>query len=80
MKTLTAIALVVLASAALPAPTHAGTLRCRDTLHGTTCDGDRGYELRCRDTLHGNTCDDNRGRTTTCRRTLHGTTCEEDKR
>ncbi len=63
-----------------PTVAQAATLRCRDTLHGQACDGERGYEVRCRDTLHGRTCDDNRGNETTCRETLHGSDCDVRRR
>lgn len=59
-----------------PTLAQASTLRCRDTLHGQVCDGERGYEVRCRDDLLGVTCDDNRGRSTRCRDTLHGRDCD----
>jgi hypothetical protein len=66
---------------ALPVPhADAATLRCRDTLHGQACDGERGYEVRCRNDLLGETCDDNRGRTIRCRDTLHGRDCEDRRR
>jgi len=79
----TLLPFAVLAYAALPAhPTTAGTLRCRDTLHGYACDSDRGdFEVRCRNDLLGVTCNDNKGRTTRCRDTLLGSDCDtNDKR